>query len=190
MGRGDAARLADEEDERGRKMKAYNKTVPMTRRYPDLPRKQLERDSKIAYRVAYAHDMELDNGKVLDLFRKYHRLLSNPRYWEMLKVVWIAVGSTSVAGEFRQYMQSTRACRNYFMTPEEHEVLRNMKFPLKVWRACSGDDDDGLSWTVNLEVAMEFAVRGKCRKIITREVVRKDVFAYINRRGEDEIIIL
>lgn len=171
-------------------MKAYNKTVPMTRRYPDLPRKQLERDSKIAYKIAYAHDMELDNGKVLDLFRKYHRQLSNPRYWEMLKVVWIAVGSTSVVDEFRRYMRSTRPCRNYFMTPEEHEALRNMQFPLKVWRACNSEDDGGLSWTVSMEVAVEFAARGNCRKILVREVDRKDVFAYINRRGEDEIIIL
>lgn len=171
-------------------MKAYNETVPMTRRYPDLPRKQLERDSKIAYKIAYAHDMELDNEKVLALFRKYHRLLSNPRYWEMLKVVWIAVGSTSVADEFRRYMRSARPCRNYFMTPEEHEALRRMKFPLKVWRACNSEDDGGLSWTVSMKVAVEFAARGKCRKIITREVERKDVFAYINRRGEDEIIIL
>ena len=122
--------------------------------------------------------------------QKNFRLLSNPRYWEMLKVVWIAVGSTSVVDEFRRYMRSTRPCRNYFMTPEEHEALRNMQFPLKVWRACNSEDDGGLSWTVSMEVAVEFAARGNCRKILVREVDRKDVFAYINRRGEDEIIIL
>lgn len=171
-------------------MKAYNETVPMTRRYPDLPRKQLERDSKIAYKIVYAHDTELDNEKVLDLFRKYHRLLSNPRYWEVLKAVWVAAGSTSVAEEFRHYMRSSRPCSNFFMTPEEHDILRNMTFPLKVWRACNSENDGGISWTVSLEVAIEFAARGKCTKIIAREVEREDVFAYINRRGEDEIIIL
>ena len=69
----------------------------MTRRYPDLPRKQLERDSKIAMKIVQAYDIEKDLEKVLDLWRKYHSLLSNPRYWELLKTVWIAAGHTTVA---------------------------------------------------------------------------------------------
>lgn len=170
--------------------KAYNETVPMTRRYPDLPRKQLERDGKIAMKIARAYDIELDAQKVLDLWRKYHPMLSNPRYWELLKTVWIAVGNTAVAPEFRRYMQSNRPCRNYFMTPEEHESLRRMAFPLKVYRACTGENDGGISWTTSIEVAIEFASRLEHPKILARRVERSEMFAYINRRGEDEIIIL
>lgn len=172
------------------KEKAYNETVPMTRRYPDLPHKQLERDSKIAGKIIRAYDAERDLEKVLDLWRKYHPLLSNPRYWELLKTVWIAVGNTAVADEFRRYMQSSRPCRNYFMTPEEHEALRRMDFPMNVYRACSDKKDGGISWTTNIEVAIEFASRLKTPKILGRKVERNEVFAYINRRGEDEIIIL
>ena len=170
--------------------KAYNETVPMTRRYPDLPRKQLERDSKIAMKIVQAYDIEKDLGKVLDLWRKYHSLLSNPRYWELLKTVWIAAGHTAVATEFGRYMQSHRPCRNYFMTPEEHEALRQMSFPLKVYRACNSENDGGISWTTNIEVAIEFASRLDNPKILAHQVERSEVFAYINRRGEDEIIIL
>lgn len=172
------------------KEKAYNETVPMTRRYPDLPRKQLERDSKIAKKMIRAYDVEQDAQKVLDLWRKYHSLLSNPRYWELLKTVWVAVGHTDVAPEFRRYMQSIRPCRNYFMTPEEHEALRRFAFPLNVYRACTQKDDGGISWTTNIKVAIEFASRLEHAKIISRCVERNEVFAYINRRGEDEIIIL
>lgn len=170
--------------------RAYNETVPMTRRYPDLPRMQLERDCKIAMKIIRAHDVDHDLEVVLDLWRKYHNLLSNPRYWELLKSVWVAVGSTALSGEFRRYMQSSRPYRNYFMTPEEHEALRGMSFPMKIYRGCNGKNDDGISWTTNIEVAVDFATRGKKEKILCREVERKDVFAYINRRGEDEIIIL
>ena len=162
----------------------------MTRRYPDLTRKQLERDSKIAMKIVRAYDVEHDMGKVLDLWRKYHHLLSNPRYWEVLKTVWVAVGNTAVADEFRHYMQSNRPCRNYFMTPEEHEVMQQMAFPLKVYRACNSENDGGISWTTNIKVATEFATFAKNAKILSYEVTRNDVFAYINRRGEDEIIIL
>ena len=172
------------------KEKAYNETVPMTRRYPDLPRKQLERDSKIAYKIARAHDIEKDAAKVLDLWRKYHPLLSNPRYWELLKTVWVAVGHTAVAEEFSRYMQSTRPCRNYFMTPEEHETLRRMSFPLKVYRACTDGNDGGISWTTNLEVAIEFASRLGNPRILSYYAERDVIFAYVNRRGEDEVIIL
>ena len=172
------------------KEKAINETVPMTRRYPDLPRKQLERDSKIAVKIIRAYNAERTMQKVLDLWRKYHLMLSNPRYWELLKTVWIAVGHTAVAGEFRRYMRSCRPCRNYFMTPEEHETLRRMAFPMKVYRACTDENDGGISWTTNIEVAIEFASRLDNPKILSRSVERGEVFAYINRRGEDEIIIL
>ena len=172
------------------KEKAYNETVPMTRRYPELPRKQLERDSKITTKIIRAHDVNCDLEEVLDLWRKYHTLLSNPRYWEVLKTVWIAAGYTAIAGEFRHYMQNNRPCRHYFMAPEEHEALRQMNFPMKVYRACNSEQDGGISWTTNIETAIEFAARGKNQKILCRTVERSEVFAYINRRGEDEIIIL
>lgn len=170
-------------------MNAYNETVPMTRRYHDLPRKQLERDSKIVMKIIRAYDIEHNTQKVLELFRKYNGLLSNPSYWEVLKSVWVAAGSNDVADEFRKYMRSNRPGRTYFMTPEEYKELQDMKFPLKVFRACD-DEDDGVSWTTNFGVAVEFASRGNKKKILCREVARDDVFAYINRRGEDEIIIL
>ena len=171
-------------------MKSYNETVPMTRRYPDLPRKQLERDSKIAMKIVRAYDIERDAQKVLDLWRKYHPLLSNPRYWELLKTVWVAVGHTAVAPEFRRYMLSDRPCRNYFMTPEEHEALHRMPHPLKVYRACACENDGGISWTTSLEVAIEFASRLEHPLILSYYAERDEIFAYINRRGEDEIIIL
>lgn len=41
-----------------------------------------------------AYDLYKDNEKVKDIFFKKAKFLSNPRYWEVMRTVWIAVGST------------------------------------------------------------------------------------------------
>ena len=42
-----------------------NEFVPMTRRYPDLRKKVLERDAKVANKLIVAWDIERDSDKVL-----------------------------------------------------------------------------------------------------------------------------
>ena len=96
---------------------AVNERTDFTRRIPALPEKQLARDAKIVSQIIRAY--EAGRGQaVLDIFRRKARLLSNPRYWEVMRTVWVAVGSTETAPLFRTLMQSSRPCRSWFMTPE------------------------------------------------------------------------
>ena len=96
---------------------AVNERTDFTRRIPALPEKQLARDAKIVGQIIRAYEAG-DNEAVLDIFRRKARLLSNPRYWEVMRTVWVAVGSTETAPLFRTLMQSSRPCRSWFMTPE------------------------------------------------------------------------
>lgn len=168
---------------------APNTHTEFTRRIPSLPKKQMARDARIAKAIVVAYDLHNDIGRVKELFFKNAKLLSNPRYWELMRTVWVVTGSTDNAHEFIPYMKSNRPCKGWFMTPEDAEALDKMQFPLTVWRAYDNEPDPGISWSINKEWVENYA-KVKGRKVKSRQVERKQIFAYISRRLESEIIIL
>lgn len=167
---------------------AVNERTDFTRRIPALPEKQLARDAKIVSQIIRAYEAGRAQ-EVMDIFRRKARLLSNPRYWEVMRTVWVAVGSTETAPLFRSLMQSSRPCRSWFMTPEDAAALEAMPFPLTVWRAYESDDDPGISWTLDREWCEDYA-KAKGRRVKQMQVSREQVFAYVSRRGEEEVIVL
>lgn len=161
----------------------------------------MARDGKIAMQLIRIDQEGGDRAaeKMLDLFFRKAKLLSNPRYWEVMRTVWVAAGSTETAHIFRTMMKSTRPCRSWFMTPEDAQALDAMPQPITVWRAYdpkydtaawqAQGGDPGISWTIDKEWCIGYA-KSKGRVIRERQVYRGDIFAYITRRGEEEIIIL
>lgn len=168
---------------------AYNEQHEFTRRIPSLKPRQAARDGRIATQIARAIDVDNDTEKAMDIFFNKCRLLSNPHYWELLRTVWIMCGSTDNADVFRPYLQSSRPCRGWFMTKEDTEALDAMRWPLTVYRAYDDEEDHGISWTLDREWC-EIYAKEKGRKVKSRTVERNDVFAYVSRRGEEEIMIL
>lgn len=168
---------------------APNTHTEFTRRIPALPKKQLARDARIAKQIVLAYDLYKDTERVKDLFFKNARLLSNPRYWELMRTVWVTAGSTDNAHEFIPYMKSKRPCKGWFMTPEDATALDAMQFPITVYRAYDREPDPGISWSTD-RVFVENYAKAKGRKIKSRQVERNEIFAYISRRLENEIIIL
>lgn len=173
---------------------AINQRSDFTRRIPTgLSAKQMARDGKIIAQIIRAHEAG-DNRQVLDIYRHKAHLLSNPRYWEVMRTVWVAAGSTETAEEFRRMMRMPRPCKGWFMTPEDKDALDKMTFPLTVWRAYDaneypGDSDPGISWTLDKAWCEQYAA-AHGRRVKERQVEREEVFAYVSRRGEQEIIIL
>lgn len=174
-----------------------NRRSDFTRRIPTgLSDKQMARDSKIALQLIRIQDGGGADAaeRLIEHFCHKASLLSNPRYWELMRTVWVAAGSTETAQQFRKLMKSSRPCRKWFMTPEDAEALDKMQFPLLVHRAYDAerypdDTDPGISWTLDLEWCRSYA-KSKNRVIKSRMVDRDEIFAYITRRGEEEIIIL
>lgn len=169
-----------------------NERTDFTRRIPSLPEKQLQRDSKIVAQLVRIADGGTDAGaeqKLIDLFVRKAPLLSNPRYWEVMRTVWIIAGSTETAPLFRRLMKSARPCKGWFMTPEDAADLDAMQFPLTVWRAYDSEPDPGISWTIDREWCEGYAL-ARGRKVKERQVMREEIFAYVTRRGESEIILL
>ena len=175
-----------------------NRRTDFTRRIPTgLSDKQMARDSKIAMQLVRIQQEGGNRAaeKMIYQFVRKAKLLSNPRYWELMRTVWVAAGSTETAPLFRRMMKSNRPCRSWFMTPEDAQALDAMQFPITVYRTCAhkyggeNDLDPGISWTLDYDWCLDYA--DKTGRIIkTRQVYRSDIFAYITRRGEEEIIIL
>lgn len=168
---------------------SINKRSDFTRRLPSYPPRIQERVAKIARQIIQAGDVEGNYEKVKEIFFRKAHLLPNPSYWELLRTVWVVAGKTENAQEFLPFFKSARPSRSWFMTVEDAQVLEKMEFPLTVYRAYNQEPDPGISWTINKEWCEGYA-QVHDRKVKSRVVERKDVFAYISRRGEEEIIIL
>lgn len=176
---------------------AVNERTDFTRRIPTgVSDKQMARASKLCKQLV---NIENDARgakaqRMIILFHNHARLLANPHYWEIMRTVWVAAGSTETAAMFRKMMRSSRPCRSWFMTPEDAAALEAMQFPLTVWRAYDAnrypdDTDPGISWTLDREWCESYA-KVKGRRVKSMQVSREQVFAYVSRRGEEEVIIL
>ncbi len=168
---------------------AINERSDFTRRIPAVSEKLQARASKMVMQLHRAYDIEGNPDKMKEIFFKKAHLLSNPHYWEFLRSVWVAAGRTDNTNEFMPFFKSSRPCKGWFMTPEDSQTLEEMDWPITVYRAYDEEPDPGISWTTDKEWCEDYA-RVAGRKIKQRTVERSQVFAYISRRGESEIIIL
>ncbi len=171
-------------------VRGNNEAIPMTRRYPNLPNKALKRDSEIARRIIIAWDLGKDADKVLSIYLKESKNLSDERYWELLRSVWILCGTVENADLFRRLMQSTRKEKYYFSTPEEAKLLRELPEQVEIYRATNNINDNGLSWTLSKEYAEWYKTAYQKEKIISKTINKKQIFAYIERNRESEVVVL
>lgn len=167
-----------------------NVSIPMTRRYPALSSKVLKRDAEIAKRIISAWDIDKNGDKVLEIFLKEKGNLSDERYWELMRTVWIIAGSVLNAQIFRSLMLSKRKEKYYFSTPEEAAKLRGFTEPFNVYRATNDENDGGISWTTSIEYAERYKMLYNKKTIISKTVNKSEVFAFIERNNESEMIIL
>ena len=171
-------------------MPKNNELIHMTRRYPKLRKKVLLRDSKIVMKLTRAWDIDCDGDKVLSIYLKEKDNLSHERYWELMRTVWVICGSVDNSELFKYLMQSWRPQKHYFSTPEEAQKLREMLDSFIVYRATNDRNDGGLSWTTSLEYAEKYKEMCNKSEVIWVGVKKSDVFAYIERNNESEVIIL
>lgn len=167
-----------------------NEGIPMTPRIPlAMPYRQKIRDGEIAKELIYLADVASRPDLLLSAFYENRNRFSHQRYWEMLKLVWIRAGVVELIPLFRELFSSPRPYRFWIMSPEEERALKSMPEEFQVWRAPRPEGDSGISWSVLRAFVAEYAAANG-REVIERTVKRSDVFAYFDRAGEGEVIIL
>lgn len=119
----------------------------------------------------------------LKIFQK-----SFTEYWSILGEIWTdSENIYSNISAWKNLLDTKVKAKIYFMTDKEIVQFENLPKTLTVYR---GSTHDGLSYTLNKDVAKWFAKRfDKKGKIFTRKIKKSEVFAFISRRREEEVII-
>jgi hypothetical protein len=86
-----------------------------------------------------------------------------------------------------------RCKKEYLMTEEDYKVYQSLPETFTVYRGVAiGRNPGGISWTQNLETAKWFSQRfdndNEKGYILTATINKKDVLAYFNSRGKDEVV--
>jgi hypothetical protein len=121
--------------------------------------------------------------------------LSPEERWPLVAFVWCDTQRAREDQEvWRNILLSGCAHRRLMMTTEERAHLDDLDSELTVWRGVNHREAvRGLSWTLNRKVAARFA-RGSATKtapafLACGHLRKADVIAYLNFRGEDEIVV-
>lgn len=153
-----------------------------------MPMKE-KMDRKVAKKLVTAWDEKRDAAEVLRIYLKYKDLLSSYRYWELMRSVWIISGGLETADIFRRLMKSTKPNKRNFMSVEDYDVYQKID-KITVYRACDQVHDGGMSWTTSEQYAWWYKERFNKKLVESKEVERKDIFAFIGRNAEYEVLLL
>lgn len=125
-------------------------------------------------------------------FMEIENKLPDNTYWHLLGHIWLDNENIWQLKEaWLKALKSEREHVEMFMTGHERMKLKNMPDTMTVYRGCSKKNKNGYSYTLDVEKAKLFSQRwGSDGMIIEKIIKKKDVFAYISRRNESEIIIL
>ena len=142
--------------------------------------------------LSYHDWMKVDG--LWDLLPNYQKNLTNKEHWQIIIETWSKSEHNSQVQNREKWIDilTMRNPIGYFK--------KNLNDNIKIYRAGS---DDGFSWTLKKEIAIEFQQRynnninpiyfslnHKTINIIDKRVKYKDVKFYNNLRGEDEIVII
>ena len=142
--------------------------------------------------LSYHDWMKVDG--LWDLLPNYQKNLTNKEHWQIIIETWSKSEHNSQVQNREKWIDilKMRDPISYFK--------KNLKDSIKIYRAGS---EDGFSWTLKKEIAIEFQQRynnivnpiyfslnHKSVNIVDKEVKYEDVKFYNNLRGEDEIVII
>jgi len=127
----------------------------------------------------------------LDAFTLIQSKLSDTQYWSLLSDIWTDTENQwQGLKKWKQLLSSNRPSRHYLMNEEEFNLLQSLPDEVTIYRGCqAGINENGLSWTLNKKKAEFFAKRfSKEGIILERKIPKSNIIAFLNGRGEFEVI--
>jgi hypothetical protein len=163
--------------------------------------KEAEQHHFVMKGIAEQHRKNCNWGGYIFAHEKYHRLLAflkiehylkSPEYWSLLGEIWADIDNL---WQYRtilpNLLRSKRRGRKHFMTDEEREAFRRLPSRLDVYRAYrDGVNYYGPSWTLDSAYAERLAGSLRRDSVRQRTMRKSQVFAYLTRRDESEVILL
>lgn len=122
-----------------------------------------------------------------------YKPLRGEKWWNILGDVW--TDSENIwqnRGTWSTLFKDIDGNAQHMMTLSEKKALQSFPKTVRVYRGAVADlNEDGLSWTRSRDKAEWFARRTSPENplLITGTVPRDKITAYMDRRGEDEVIV-
>lgn len=129
----------------------------------------------------------------LQAFETVQQFMVDREYWEFLGALWIE--SENIHQNMVMWTRAltrTRGDRIYFMNDKEQVRFAALPDQVEIYRGHDGRNPNGLSWTLDAEKAAWFSRRlGQGKPMVaTRTVPRDAILAILDRRDEEEIVLL
>jgi hypothetical protein len=146
-------------------------------------------DEKKYSSYVFKHERPYRFQALLDVYM----LLDDKEYWELVSDVW--VDSENIwqnLKHWKKLLKQRGETKHFFMDEDDKKDFDNLPDKLIVYRGyIKGKNEKGLSYTTDENKAKWFAKRFyKDGQVTSRYIDKKDVFAYTNRRSENEIILI
>lgn len=116
---------------------------------------------------------------------------TDEEYWESLAFVWMDSENTWRNMEiWKELWNCERPDKAMSMTLHEREVLAAMPAELTIYRGFREERLEGISWTMDYDVAVRFARRFRgTGSVATARASKTDVHAFFDERQEREVVI-
>lgn len=119
--------------------------------------------------------------------------MTDDEYWPALCEIW--TDSENIwqnKDEWAKLLSSKRTNKHLFMDEDERDYFNALPDKVVIYRGCEEHNMDGMSWTLDREVAQMFANKYRSKTgIVRRRMVSKNkLFAYVDLRQEQELILL
>lgn len=136
----------------------------------------------------------------IKVFIEHCEKFTDEEYWQELAYAYTQQNYKKIPYKTYYKLFSTdKKQREVLMNPDEREFLASLPDKITIYRGGSVTEQKtkkyGISWTLNREVAEQFAnvktIRDKKEMIvIEKEINKSEVIAYFNQRQEEEIIYI
>lgn len=122
--------------------------------------------------------------------RNASRIIDDSTYWNVLGTLWKLGGTVVQQDLWKRLFSSPRRQSHKIMKSRERRSWRNLPKVVTAYRAVNDDAEiqTAISWTMSKSVAENFSDGGK-RKVVIRQFRKEEVFAFFDRRHEDEILV-
>lgn len=136
-----------------------------------------------------------------DSYTRMEELLSVRKYmkWQVffkaLGLIW--ANTDNIAKHkyvlYRVFANATRYQLDLMMDGKERKALKNMPEIIQIYRGCYSHNLNGLSWSTNREIAMEFTLHNRYRhpeknRLLLEAKIRREHAVLMLGRNEQEII--
>lgn len=127
----------------------------------------------------------------VQVFAEHNQTLDDYSYWFILSTCWFSFPEWPDLNLWRDLFSSTRPKRkDSIMKPYEVKRFDYLPNKVTIYRAHAAHETDWISYTLDLNIAKQFAEKRGTKEIKQYTVNRKDILALFLRRDEDEIIVL